>query len=164
MVERTAARGKGKPAAPLRPLHVAEPSPPYGQRLPVVVDASVICAVVFAEPEADAALQRIRHHALVAPDLLPYEVSNVALMKHRRGAPMPDMRAGLVRCLELELLLEPTDALQRLEIAARYGLSAYDAAYLWLAEATQAPLITFDARLAEAARRHLGPQGHGATQ
>jgi predicted nucleic acid-binding protein len=128
------------------------------------VDASVICAVVFAEPEAEAALQRIRHHALVAPDLLPYEVSNVALMKHRRGAPMPDMRAGLVRCLELELLLEPTDALQRLEIAARYGLSAYDAAYLWLAEATQAPLITFDARLAEAARRHLGPQGHGATQ
>jgi predicted nucleic acid-binding protein len=141
--------------APLRALHVAEPQTPYGQRPPAVVDASVICAVVFDEPEAAEALERIRRHMLVAPDLLPYEVSNVAVMKHCRGTPLTDVRAGVARCLELDLLLEPTDSLQRLELAARYGLSAYDAAYLWLAESVQAPLITFDARLAEAARHHL---------
>ena len=42
-----------------------------------------------------------------------------------------------------------------LELAQRYGLTPYDAAYLWLAERLEAPLVTFDARLGEAARRHL---------
>lgn len=141
-----------------RPLHVAEPSLPFGKRPPAIVDASVICAIVFGEPEADVALQRVRHHMLVAPDLLPYEVGNVALTKHRRGMPLADARAGVERCLDLELKLEPTDDLQRLELASLYGLTGYDAAYLWLAETLRAPLVTFDARLAEAARRHLDAQ------
>ena len=40
--------------------------------------------------------------------------------------------------------------------AARYELSAYDAAYLWLAAELRAPLATFDRRLAEATQAHLG--------
>jgi predicted nucleic acid-binding protein len=39
-------------------------------------------------------------------------------------------------------------------LAMRYRLSAYDAAYLWLAGALQAPLAT-DAKLAGAARDYL---------
>ena len=35
-------------------------------------------------------------------------------------------------------------------------LSAYDAAYLWLAAELKAPLATFDAKLGKAAQRHLG--------
>ena len=42
-----------------------------------------------------------------------------------------------------------------LELAQHYGLTPYHAAYLWLAERLEAPLVTFDARLGEAARRHL---------
>ncbi len=38
----------------------------------------------------------------------------------------------------------------------RYQLSAYDAAYLWLAAELKAPLATFDAKLAAAAQAHLG--------
>jgi predicted nucleic acid-binding protein len=40
-------------------------------------------------------------------------------------------------------------------LAMRYRLSAYDAAYLWLAGSLQAPLATFDAKLAGAARDYL---------
>ena len=40
-------------------------------------------------------------------------------------------------------------------LAQRYKLTAYDAAYLWLAERLEAPLATFDAALARAAREHL---------
>ena len=43
-----------------------------------------------------------------------------------------------------------------LAMARRYGLSAYDAAYLWLASQLKAPLATFDRKLGEAARQHLG--------
>jgi predicted nucleic acid-binding protein len=49
----------------------------------------------------------------------------------------------------------PVPAAAALELAQRYGLTPYDAAYLWLAEQLEAPLVTFDARLGEAARRHL---------
>jgi predicted nucleic acid-binding protein len=37
-----------------------------------------------------------------------------------------------------------------------YRISVRDAAYLWLAADLKAPLVTFDAKLARAARRHLG--------
>jgi predicted nucleic acid-binding protein len=55
----------------------------------------------------------------------------------------------------------PVPAAAALELAQRYGLTPYDAAYLWLAERLEAPLVTFDARLGEAARRHLegAPEG-----
>jgi hypothetical protein len=43
-----------------------------------------------------------------------------------------------------------------LDIGASYGLTAYDAAYLVLADQLAAPLLTFDQRLAEAAARHFG--------
>lgn len=38
----------------------------------------------------------------------------------------------------------------------RHNLSAYDAAYVALAELLDAPLLTFDARLASAARQYVG--------
>ena len=54
--------------------------------------------------------------------------------------------------------LHRPDVQAQYALAMRYGLSAYEAAYLWLAGALQAPLATFDAKLAEAARAHLsGP-------
>ncbi len=42
------------------------------------------------------------------------------------------------------------------ELAARYRLTADDAAYLVLAARLRCPLLTFDTQLADAARRHFG--------
>jgi predicted nucleic acid-binding protein len=136
-------------------LHVAEPAPSYAQRPAAVVDASVLCAVVFVEPEIDEALARAGAHRLLAPHLLPYEVANVAVMRHRRGEPLDDLQSALQRLAALDLSLETVLPAGTLDLAARYALTAYDAAYLWLAAAHRAPLLTFDRRLAEAARQHL---------
>jgi predicted nucleic acid-binding protein len=47
----------------------------------------------------------------------------------------------------------PDELAERLrQRAARYELSASDAAYLWLAAELQAPLATFDQKLAAAAQ------------
>jgi len=142
--------------APPRPLYVAEPRGTWLQRRPLVVDCSVMAAFLFAEPAAEQAASQLADHALHAPTLLPYEVANVAATKQRRGATAEEIATALTDFAEqrIELLAVPPDGAAA--IAGRYGLTAYDAAYLWLAAELQAPLATFDHRLAAAARRHLG--------
>jgi predicted nucleic acid-binding protein len=51
------------------------------------------------------------------------------------------------------------DVREQFALALRYGLPAHDAAYLWLAGFLQAPLATFDAKLAKAARAYLSGAG-----
>ena len=50
--------------------------------------------------------------------------------------------------------MRETDQHEQFELALRYDLSGYDAAYLWLAAELKAPLATFDKKLA-AAHAHL---------
>lgn len=135
-------------------LRLAEPPPQYLQRPPLVVDCSALAGVLFQEPWMDQALQRLSGRQLLAPTLLPYELCNVALKKARRGA-AEAATEGMARWAELEIeLLEPNMA-QVHDLAQRYQLTAYDAAYLWLAAERRCPLATFDERLAAAAVEHL---------
>ena len=146
-----------EPAGPAtRPLYVAEPSARFAQRPPAVVDASLIAALLFAEPEQADARERLARCQPVAPDLLPYEMANVAVNKIRRGLAEAAVRASLADLRAMGIELHPVDPAAALDIATRHGLSAYDAAYLALADRLRCPLYTFDRRLAEAAQRHLG--------
>ena len=61
---------------------------------PKVVDASAVAALLFAEPKAEAIAESLGNAPLVAPTLLPYEVSSVCLKKLGR---YPDQRAALLR-------------------------------------------------------------------
>ena len=142
--------------APPRPLYVAEPRGSWLQRQPLVVDCSVMAALLFAEPAAAQAAAQLAAHSLHAPTLLPFEIASVAATKQRQGAAAEEIAAALTDFAEqrIELRAVPSDGAAA--IAGRYGLTAYDAAYLWLAAELQAPLAIFDHRLATAARRHLG--------
>jgi len=149
-------------AAP-KPIYLAEPPAVYRVRPPVVVDCSVLTAVVFDEPLRDEAERLLTGKALHAPDLIDYELANVATKKYRlrlAGDLKPDAVDGLLtqalECyLSLQLQRVGVDLPETVALATRYKLSAYDAAYLWLAAALKAPLATFDLRLGEAARLHL---------
>ena len=119
----------------------------------LVVDASVL-AVALADDgqDGDAARTRLRDETLVAPELVDLEVASVLRRQNRVGmldnrradlamtdlAALPIHRSGhlalLPRCWEL-----------------RDNLSTYDAAYVALAEALDATLLTGDRRLAHAA-------------
>lgn len=138
-----------------RTLHVAEPPATYLMRPPVVVDSSAICAVLFDEAERGDAAAQMAGKTLYAPYLLDHEVISVTLKKRRLQWPADSLALALDEYGSWPIELRKTDPKAQYELAMRYKLSAYDAAYLWLAAELKAPLATFDEKLAKAARVHL---------
>jgi predicted nucleic acid-binding protein len=119
-----------------------------------VIDAFVAAAILFVENEADMAMSMIDDADLVAPRLLPFELANVAVTKIRRH---PEDRRkiveGLNRSKAMGIRLQEAPETEAYELALALNLSAYDASYLWLSKQIEAELLTFDKRLAAAARR-----------
>lgn len=143
-------------AAVPRTLYVAEPAAACKPLTPLVVDCSVVVAALFEEADAARAMQALKAHELHAPGLLPFEFANVARSKSRAGAPADRTAAALQAFESLRIELHPVPVVELHALALAHGLSAYDAAYLGVAQVLHAPLLTFDQRLAEAAQRVLG--------
>ncbi len=121
-----------------------------------VVDASVTMAWCFddeATTATEAVLDRLRQEEATAPVLWSHEVANVLLVAERRKR---ITEAQSARFLELLTRLPIRVADSRVEPAAlvgigrRHQLSAYDAAYLLLAEQLGAPMATLDDQLTAA--------------
>ena len=142
---------------------VDEPSVPK-----IVVDASVVLAWYLpAEPYKDAALEileqaSVSRTVLCAPTLMRFEVLNVLALSVRGITPRQRLAQDeadeiLAAFLRLPLEEHPITALEQrvLEIAVAHRRSAYDAAYLALAEALNAEFVTGDAGLYRTIRRRF---------
>ena len=136
-------------------LYVAEPSASYRVRTPLVVDCSVLVAVLFEEETYERAVELISGKTLFAPGLLAHEIVNVALKKRRLGLAEDVIAQAFADYANYDIELRQTESLAQYELAQRYKLSGYDAAYLWLAAELKAPLATFDEKLGRAATQHL---------
>ena len=121
-----------------------------------VLDASA--ALALAMPDEAAAAERVAAHlshaTATAPDLFVYEVANVLATAQRHGRLSASSARRIAELIDrLDVRLErPAPAAELSSLAVALGLSAYDAAYLQLAEQQGCPLITGDARLASIAR------------
>ena len=121
-----------------------------------VVDASALAAILFDEPEAAPIVASVTGK-LIAPTLLRYELASVCTVKtirHPDRAEEIHARYRLLGTLAIDYVEPDWDHLPAL--ARRWALSAYDAAYLQLALAHDAPLVTLDARLAAAWDQAVG--------
>lgn len=134
-------------------LYVIEPPAHYLARTPLILDCSAVAGIVFREAWEAAARQQIHGRSLHAPHLLSSEIASVALKKLRRGE--AHAADGLAAVAAMEITLHRIEPVPVVELAYQYGLSAYDASYLWLAADLKCPLVTFDERLGTAARTHL---------
>jgi predicted nucleic acid-binding protein len=151
----------GRPA--VATLHVAEPPAAYARRPRIVADATVLAAAIFGEEGQNQAEALLQGRALTAPHLVDYEMTSVALKKLRRERlPHAAVVASFDAYSALAIERHAVDPAAVLALAQRYRLTAYDAAYLWLAERLEAPLATFDTLLARAAQEHLTGGGHPA--
>lgn len=120
----------------------------------IVVDASALLEVLLRTQAAPDVERRLfaRGQTLHAPHLLDVEVAQVI----RRYAASGDIdgdrgRAALTDLLDFPVRRYPPDVLLPRVWELRKNLTAYDAVYVALAEALDAPLLTRDRRLAGAA-------------
>jgi predicted nucleic acid-binding protein len=125
----------------------------------LVIDTSAILAVLLDEPERSALIAATNGAHLCAPPSIPWEVCNAlsAALKRQRLA-LPQAVEILRNFGKVPLQLIPVDLTAALELAAAFGIYAYDAFVLELARAQQCALLTLDQgvqRIARASRIQL---------
>jgi predicted nucleic acid-binding protein len=123
----------------------------------LVVDASAALAIVHDEPGASRVRRALADPTIGAgrrlvPDVFWLEVMNVLVRGH--GATPEEVVEAVRQLDELDLesvCIDRPLLLLGLDLQVRHRLTAYDAAYLALAESEDAQLLTLDQRLADAA-------------
>jgi predicted nucleic acid-binding protein len=120
----------------------------------IVVDASALIESLLGMPSAPAveAVLFAPQQTLHVPHLLDVEVAQVVRRLVANGGIGDERgRAALDQLADLPLHRYPHHALLPRIWELRNNLTAYDAAYVALAEALNAPLLTRDKRIAGAA-------------
>jgi predicted nucleic acid-binding protein len=114
----------------------------------IVVDASAFVDLLLGFANAAAVEDELRAHPddLHAPHLVDLEVMR-ALQRFRAREPLSDF-------LVLPMQRYPHTLLLPRIWELRDNFSAYDGAYVALAEGLEAPLLTSDKSLARATRKH----------
>ena len=120
----------------------------------IVVDASALLEVLLRTPTADVVEERLfaPGQTLHAPHLLDVEIAQT-LRRYAAHGDLDDERGrmALDDLADFPLRRYPHDFLLSRMWELRNNVTAYDAAYVALAEALDAPLLTRDRRLAAAA-------------
>lgn len=127
---------------------------------PVVVDASVVLKWQFDDEECVVQAISLRDDfflrggvRVIAPRLLMYELANGISVAAKRKRISPDKASeALTNLTALSIEFRDIDSVSMLELALRYNLSAYDAAYLSLARSEKCDLWTGDKTLYQAVK------------
>lgn len=119
----------------------------------IVIDASAIIELLLRTPRATQVAARLAApgDTIHAPHLIDLEVASaLRSMEARKLLTTADATKAVGDLLAIPLMRYPHDALLARTWALRGNLTAYDAAYVALAERLAAPLVTCDAQLAAA--------------
>lgn len=120
-----------------------------------IVDASVIGAALFNEAGSELARRFLDDdHELTAPSLLALEMASIAAKKVWRGeVSIEGGEEAMTDFRELIPTLVSTDNLaeRAYHLAAVHRFSAYDAAYLAMAEERGGLVVTLDEKLVKKA-------------
>ena len=124
----------------------------------IVLDASAMVSILLDPgPDAEPIRERVESpgESLHVPHLLNIEVLNVLRRQTLRGILAEERGATVLQDLEsIRMIRYPHVPLLERIWNLRGNLTPYDAAYIALAEALDAPLVTTDTRLAQARGNH----------
>ncbi|MDZ5645967.1 type II toxin-antitoxin system VapC family toxin [Nitrospirillum sp. BR 11828] len=130
--------------------------------MPFVVDVSVAACWLMPDEDSNAAtvaFERLTTDPAVVPSLWWFEIRNMLLVNERRrrlDETQTTRALALLAQLPFRIDTSP-DSTSVMRLARQHRLTAYDAAYLELAQRLVLPLATLDDALASAARREGVP-------
>lgn len=118
----------------------------------IVVDTSVLIAVVANEASKPMLVTATRGAALVAPASVHWEIGNAfAAMLKRERLRLPQVRKALTAYREIPIRYVDVDLEEAVVLADRHKMYAYDAYVLACALDQRALLLTLDRGLTRAA-------------
>ena len=119
----------------------------------LIVDTSVIIAVIANEPEKPALIAATQGFELVAPYSLHWEIGNAfSAMLKRNRITLQQAEAALELYQQIPVTLVDVDLKQALELSNRLKIYAYDAYLIACALNQGCDLVTVDGGLSYAAK------------
>lgn len=119
----------------------------------VVVDTSVVLAVVINEPEKETLVELTTGADLIVPHSVHWEIGNAFSAMLRRGRIATEQALEAIRLYrQIPLRFVEVGLEESLKLADAVGIYAYDAYLIRCALRYQAPLISLDRKLVRAAK------------
>lgn len=119
----------------------------------LVVDTSVLIAVIANQPEKAALVDATRGRTLLAPPSVHWEIGNAfSAMLKRSRITQKEVLQAIDAYQQIALRYATVELKESLLIAAKLGIYAYDAYLIRCAQKYEAPLITLDRKLSRLAQ------------
>ena len=120
----------------------------------LVVDTSVIIAVITNEKHKKELIRLTRGADLIAPSSLHWEIGNAfSAMFKRKKIALEQTFEALIAYQQIPLRFSPMDLDVALDLSSQLDVYAYDAYVIGCALKHKAPLLSIDGGLLAAARR-----------
>jgi predicted nucleic acid-binding protein len=119
----------------------------------IVVDASVLIAVITNEDEKEKLVAMTSEAELIAPLSVHWEIGNAfsSLLKRKRVT-IDEVLQAIEIYLQIPVRFVEVELADSLEVANEFGIYAYDAYLLRCAEKYRLPLLTLDGKLVKIAK------------
>jgi predicted nucleic acid-binding protein len=120
----------------------------------VVIDTSVVTAIILNEPPKPALIEATKGTTLLAAPALPWEIGNAlsAAFKRERLT-LAQAQVALAAYRKIPVRLVDVGLDDAIEIAHTLHIYAYDAYVLYCAQSMRAPLLSLDRRQVGYARQ-----------
>ena len=120
----------------------------------IVVDSSVVIAVVANQPERNTLLRLTQEADLIAPPAVHWQIGSAFAAMLKRGRITVGQAVQTVQLYrQIPIRWVEIDLEEALRIASELGVSAYDAYLIRCALKYKAPLLSLDRELIHAAKR-----------
>jgi predicted nucleic acid-binding protein len=120
----------------------------------LVIDTSVLIAVLVSEPERTQIIRQTEGYDLIAPGSVHWEIGNaLAAMMKRKRITYEQVRTTLLSYEKIPIRFRDVDMQMAIDIAHEHELYAYDAYIIACARESRCPLISLDKNLMNAARK-----------
>ena len=114
----------------------------------ILLDASVVMAVLIDEPEKNSIIKLTKGSVLIAPNVIDFEIGNALSKLYKRKIfTQQEVYEAYTTYKQIPLNIKTVNVNNSINIFCKHSIYAYDAYYLELATRLNLPLLTFDTQM-----------------